>query len=900
MDRAAVSASTPPAVLFKDGLGERRHIADPSGNDTLELLCLRSELSTVPSFEFALRERVSRLSNFRNPQFGRTRSVERMNDASLAMVSERPAGVRLSEMLINADQRRLGLDINSALCLIRQLVPAIAAFHEAAREAAHGAIGPERILITPDGRLVVMEYVLGAALEQLRFPREKYWSELRVALPSSAGLPRFDQRADVTQMGVVALSLILGRPMRDDEFPARVADVVASTWAVSPRGGFEPLPSGLRAWLGRALQLDSRTGFTSAIEARAELDRVVADAPDVVASQASLNAFLARYNGTPMVPGRPSLILQLPVAAQAAAPVAAGMPPSAPPIWTPPRGTKLAQQATPVGTERPPATPPRGTPVAPAASVATQANTAAPVQTPPRGTAPAAPPPAAVNPAAGATPALGTPRPPSAAAAAALTPALGTPRPPSAAAAAALTPALGTPRPPSAAGAAALTPALGTPRPPVAAPTPQGPAAPVAPFAAATIPPTVANAPTSSGTQYTSPASALTPPPPRTLPVPAPTAVGAGPVLQLQSMAESVAVRTTPPRGMPRPAPKPLSYDTQPVRAPQFVLEDDEDESPAKWKKLAGIAAALVVLVLAGAFLGRHYLMAAPTTDGTLVMSTNPAGAQVVVDGQPRGVTPVTLTLTAGMHKVELRGATGNKILPVSVAAGTQIAQYVELPHSATPASTGNGQLQVRTEPAGAKVTVDGAAKGTSPVTIADLTPGEHTVVLESDLGSIKQAVAIEAGATASLLVPLGAPEGAPVSGWVAVSSPVEMQLFEKDHLLGTSRTERIMVAAGRHEIDIVNDDLGYRQTRTLQVAAGKVAAVNVEMPSGSIAINAAPWAEVWIDGNKVGDTPIGNLSLPIGNHDVVFRHPDLGEQHHTATVTLKSVARLSVDLRKP
>jgi hypothetical protein len=31
----------------------------------------------------------------------------------------------------------------------------------------------------------------------------------------------------------------------------------------------------------------------------------------------------------------------------------------------------------------------------------------------------------------------------------------------------------------------------------------------------------------------------------------------------------------------------------------------------------------------------------------------------------------------------------------------------------------------------------------------------------------------------------------------------------------------------------------------------------------------------------------------------VVFRHPELGEQHHTAVVTLKGPARLSVDLRK-
>jgi hypothetical protein len=107
------------------------------------------------------------------------------------------------------------------------------------------------------------------------------------------------------------------------------------------------------------------------------------------------------------------------------------------------------------------------------------------------------------------------------------------------------------------------------------------------------------------------------------------------------------------------------------------------------------------------------------------------------------------------------------------------------------------------------------------------------------------------------------------------------------------------MVSAGRHEVDLVNDELGYSATRTVEVAAGKVAPISVEVPNGTIALNAAPWAEVWIDGNKVGETPIGNLPLAIGTHDVVFRHPDFGEQRHTATVTLKDVARVSVEFKK-
>jgi hypothetical protein len=247
-----------------------------------------------------------------------------------------------------------------------------------------------------------------------------------------------------------------------------------------------------------------------------------------------------------------------------------------------------------------------------------------------------------------------------------------------------------------------------------------------------------------------------------------------------------------------------------------------------------------------------------------------------------------------GPHGLELRGDGDPRLVPITMTAGAQMSQYIDLPKTAT-----LGQLQVRTEPAGARVSVDGVARGTSPVMVAELSPGEHAVLLESDLGSVKQKVTIEAGTTASLVVPLAAPEGAPVSGWLAVSAPADVQVFENSRLLGTSQSDRLMVSAGRHEIEIVNETLGYRGTRTVQVSPGRVSPIKIEFPKGTIALNAIPWAEVWVDGEKIGDTPIGNLQLSIGPHEIVFRHPDLGDQRHAAMITLKTPARLSVDLRK-
>ena len=43
------------------------------------------------------------------------------------------------------------------------------------------------------------------------------------------------------------------------------------------------------------------------------------------------------------------------------------------------------------------------------------------------------------------------------------------------------------------------------------------------------------------------------------------------------------------------------------------------------------------------------------------------------------------------------------------------------------------------------------------------------------------------------------------------------------------------MLAAGPHDIELVNESLGYRVTRTVQVMPGKVASLAVDLPKGVV-----------------------------------------------------------------
>ena len=61
-------------------------------------------------------------------------------------------------------------------------------------------------------------------------------------------------------------------------------------------------------------------------------------------------------------------------------------------------------------------------------------------------------------------------------------------------------------------------------------------------------------------------------------------------------------------------------------------------------------------------------------------MQSRPPGARVSVDGKERGVTPVTLRLPSGAHVLEVQvGKSEPRVIPLTIQAGVQTAQYIEL-----------------------------------------------------------------------------------------------------------------------------------------------------------------------------------------------------------------------------
>jgi hypothetical protein len=238
------------------------------------------------------------------------------------------------------------------------------------------------------------------------------------------------------------------------------------------------------------------------------------------------------------------------------------------------------------------------------------------------------------------------------------------------------------------------------------------------------------------------------------------------------------------------------------------------------------------------------------------------------------------------------------------------------------------GFVRVVSEPAGALVQVDGAARGTTPLRIP-LPPGRHDVVVDSGsrrttliadvtpgqdavhhVAWVADAPTPPAAPATAAVVPVSTRDNtvrpvttaAPVSdGWFSVASPLPLNVVdESGNVIGTSEMSRIALPPGVHGVILTSASLGYTTQQTVHVHAGEVSRIAVDLPSTALSINAAPWADVFVDGRPVGQTPLGNLQVAIGDHQVEFRHPQYGVKHETVRVTLKAPARIAVDMSAP
>jgi hypothetical protein len=294
------------------------------------------------------------------------------------------------------------------------------------------------------------------------------------------------------------------------------------------------------------------------------------------------------------------------------------------------------------------------------------------------------------------------------------------------------------------------------------------------------------------------------------------------------------------------------------------------------------LAAALLVALLEGVAFATAWWYVTPEQQGWLVVHTKPAGIQISVDGMVMGQTPYATALRPGRHTIELRYGTATRVVPVEISPGVQTEQTLNWGNGFT-----TGQASITSTPAGSKVLIDGRQMGSTPITVSDLLPGKHEVTVEGPNGSATAILLVEPGETTELDVPVYA-------GWASVLSPVKLDILLGGKLIGSTEIEKMMLAAGKHTLELENDSLGYKGSVEVRVRPGSTTSVSV-VPKTKVTVEAPQGTELSVNGEAMGTLPNANLEVALGTAEFVLRYKD-EERRLVMPVTMLSPVVVKYD----
>lgn len=1003
---------------FRDGLGERDLQFERESGEVRERLFLRPELA---AYETALRRRIGRLASMADPRLVPVQGLEHDRATGrLTVVSRHLSGTRLSDTLRASRERESIPDLTIGLFLAAEILAAAHTFHSLSG-LPHGALTPNRVIVTADADVVLADYAYAEVIEAARFTPQRLWDEFGIA--HSLGAP-FSFAGDIRQTALIAIALMLGRPLDGLDVWSGIDAHLAEVEDVALIRGGRLFADPVIGWLRRALGRGHESAFAASDEAADACYALLTDRERAMARPAFLQFLLELETATESIlsdfsvpPGvTPVAVIEAsgeseptPVLDAVTARVPETEPAPGPepepeqeqepePVAYRPAPLRLVErpavQEPDLETEPEPERPAfvawhfEPVPVEEPAPTAAPEPIAALEETPAPEEAPAvtyvepepirveAEPEPAVEetpdpftwrpfserfapepePEPGAVPPVWAPEPVSFAS----DPVSFAPEPvsftsepePVAPSGPAFEP-YPSPEPGSQAFAYepvdSLAPmvehSLGpTPQPALEdresrpVPEPELPrVAPIereepaaalhgaefqelniqpaasasddtvtrvssqSPFAllekykkrariilhrdtepveppvvSEVVPPPTIVAPPIS-TRIPPPAVSLKPPAPAlTRPAESPLA---SPAIRLKgaSAQRSASATFAPPRGL----------SERPV--PIFEHEQEEERTGFKipWKLAAAAVVVLVTGLAATNMKWSGSTPAAAVAPGTLVVETNPPGSDVFIDGERKGVTPTVVQVAPGRHEMKLARKGAEHAYSIDVASGARRVERLDWT-----ALRQTGGIEVISNQPGSKVLVDGKARGETPLVLGDLAPGRHLVVVQGPNGNVRRRVTVVAGETTKLDLAI-------YSGWVIVTAPIELKIFENGKAIGTAGEGPVMLSAGPHTIELVNELLSYRSTHIFEMGPGEEKRLNIT-PTGRMNINAVPWAEVFVDGERIGETPLANVAVPLGARELLFKHPEHGERRMPITVTGGQPVQISIDLTRP
>jgi len=283
-------------------------------------------------------------------------------------------------------------------------------------------------------------------------------------------------------------------------------------------------------------------------------------------------------------------------------------------------------------------------------------------------------------------------------------------------------------------------------------------------------------------------------------------------------------------------------------------------------------------------------------TNGYLSLSSSPSGAVVYIDGVYKGTSPLTVTLAAGSHTIQMSMSGYDSWSgSTTVTAG----QTTSVSSTLTPTVT-YGYLSVSSSPSNADVYINGVYKGDTSFTIG-LNPGTYQVMVKkSGYTSYSTTATVNTGTTTSVSANLQAsansyvqiasyPSGAAVyidgtyvgnTQYSTASNPNYMHAGP--FTSGTSHT--LLFTLDGYNPYSTSFILSSGETRTISVTMTSVTPV---VTTGTLYINSDPaGSDVYLDNVFKGYTPLTLHSIDTGSHTVLLQHSGYDDWTDTVTIS--------------
>ena len=291
-----------------------------------------------------------------------------------------------------------------------------------------------------------------------------------------------------------------------------------------------------------------------------------------------------------------------------------------------------------------------------------------------------------------------------------------------------------------------------------------------------------------------------------------------------------------------------------------------------------------------------------PVNYGSIYVESSPSGASIYFNGNYRGSAPLTINeVWPGSYSIqaELNGY-HTFTTTTSVSAGTRSTVYCSL----SPLETSGG-LYVISDPTNSKVYLDSMYRGTTPLTLNNLASGTHIVELDhAGYYDWKSTVTVPSGGTKTVS---GTLNPIPVSnvGWVYVSSsPGGASVILDGNNYGQTPSSGSLklnnIGVGDHTAVLTLT--GYEAyTTSVNVNANTVSEINAILThagpkpgNGELSVSSTPpGANVLVDNNFVGITPLTLKDIPDGSHVVTVQLT--GYQNYEITTMVNAGAMSTV-----